>query len=494
MRKNVVLLTASVMGMLALSACSSDNSIEEKEQVQHVPLNVTTDITTRSVITGTTFSQGAEIGVYALNASGAAYSTGSMNMRAQYDTKWVFPNGSIYLKSDPATVYAYYPYEASNSATTVPIDITYNSTNGQTDYLYGAGTATVNSDSPTAHIKFNHALARITFNVILDKESTGTNLLSNVTLRNVSGDTAVAVKGSMDIITGKITRTTNTYATIEQPLDTTLKIATASPVDMLVMPINVKGDMNVVMTIDDKMYTIKLPDTDLKAGNQYSYPVTVSVKNQRLSIGDCTITAWNSNSASNMDVTTDNYTISVPTAVDLGLSVKWASFNLGATAPEESGLMISWGSRDENNSITAPRIGDISGNSIYDAARAKLGGTWRMPTNSELSELANTDNCTWEWTTMNGVYGYKITSKKTGFENNSIFLPAAGYIYGTALSGQGTNGYYLSGSYYSYNDYFGYYYYGFTSTNRLSSNSETVYYRYSLTPSHKCPVRPVIAK
>src|SRR5574344_2226799 len=494
MRKNVVLLTASVMGMLALSACSSDNSIEEKEQVQHVPLNVTTDITTRSVITGTTFSQGAEIGVYALNASGAAYSTGSMNMRAQYDTKWGFPNGSIYLKSDPATGHAYYPYEASNSATTVPIDITYNPTGGQTDYLYGAGTATVNSDSPTAHIKFNHALARITFNVILDKESTGTNLLSNVTLRNVSGDTAVAVKGSMDIITGKITRTTNTYATIEQPLDTTLKIATASPVDMLVMPINVKSDMNLVMTTDDKMYTIKLPDTDLKAGNQYSYPVTVSVKNQRLSIGDCTITAWNSNSASNMDVTTDNYTISVPTAVDLGLSVKWASFNLGATAPEESGMMISWGSRDENNSFSIPKYVDISGNSMYDAAKSKLGGAWRMPTNSELSELANTSNCTWEWTSENGVNGYKITSKKTGYESNSIFLPAAGYLKDSKLTNQGTDGGYLSGDYYSSGSSVGYYFYLFSSSSILYSNSESVYSSYSLYPSYRCSIRPVIAK
>src|SRR5574344_1040529 len=478
MKKNLVFLTASVAGMLALNACSSDN-MEEKGQSQNVQLEVTTDIATRSLITGTTFSSGDEIGVYALNASGSAYSTGSMNMRAKYDTKWTFPNGSIFLKTEPATVYAYYPYAASNSTTTVPVDISYNSTTGQTDCLYGAGTATVNSDAPTSHIKFNHALSRLTFNIILDKESTGTNQLSNVTLKNVSGDTAVAVKGNMNIITGKIKRTTDTYAIIEQPLDSALNTTKSIPVDMLVMPVTVKGDMNVALTIDGKIYTIKLPDTDLKAGNQYSYPVTVSVKNQRITIGDCTITAWNSNSASNVDVTTDNYTISVPTAVDLGLSVKWASFNLGATAPEESGMMISWGSRDENSNVTVPQIGDISGNSIYDAARAILGGIWRMPTSSEISELSNTDNCTWEWTTVNGVNGYKITSKKTGYDNNNIFLPAAGYLVSNTLSGQGTYGYYLSGSYYNDGDYFGYHYYGFTSITPFSSNTETRYYHYS---------------
>src|SRR5574344_1076680 len=125
--------------------------------------------------------------------------------------------------------------------------------------------------------------------IILDKESTGTNQLTNVTLKNVSGDTAVAVKGNMNFITGKIKRTTDTYAIIEQPLDSALNTTKSIPVDMLVMPVTVKGDMNVALTIDGKIYTIKLPDTDLKAGNQYSYPVTVSVKNQRITIGDCTI-------------------------------------------------------------------------------------------------------------------------------------------------------------------------------------------------------------
>lgn len=493
MKKNLVFLTASVAGMLALNACSSDN-MEEKGQSQNVQLEVTTDIATRSVITGTTFSSGDEIGVYALNASGSAYSTGSMNMRAKYDTKWTFPNGSIFLKTEPATVYAYYPYAASNSTTTVPVDISYNSTTGQTDCLYGAGTATVNSDAPTSHIKFNHALSRLTFNIILDKESTGTNQLTNVTLKNVSGDTAVAVKGNMNIITGKIKRTTDTYAIIEQPLDSALNTTKSIPVDMLVMPVTVKGDMNVALTIDGKIYTIKLPDTDLKAGNQYSYPVTVSVKNQRITIGDCTITAWNSNSASNVDVTTDNYTISVPTAVDLGLSVKWASFNLGATAPEESGMMISWGSRDENNSFSIPKYVDISGNSMYDAAKSKLGGAWRMPTNSELSELANTSNCTWEWTSENGVNGYKITSKKTGYESNSIFLPAAGYLKDSKLTNQGTDGGYLSGDYYSSGSSVGYYFYLFSSSSILYSNSESVYSSYSLYPSYRCSIRPVIAK
>ena len=58
-----------------------------------------------------------------------------------------------------------------------------------------------------------------------------------------------------------------------------------------------------------------------------------------------------------------------------------------------------------------------------DAARVNWGGNWRMPTRAEQDELRDTSNCTWTWTTQNGVNGYRVTSKVNG---NSIFLPAAG--------------------------------------------------------------------
>ncbi|MBR5531681.1 MAG: hypothetical protein IKU59_00005, partial [Bacteroidales bacterium] len=71
------------------------------------------------------------------------------------------------------------------------------------------------------------------------------------------------------------------------------------------------------------------------------------------------------------------------------------------------------------------------------------GGNWRMPTKAEQDELRNTDNCTWEWTTLNGVEGYKVISKKNG---NSIFLPAAGVRSDDDLYNAGSNGYYWSSS------------------------------------------------
>ena len=133
--------------------------------------------------------------------------------------------------------------------------------------------------------------------------------------------------------------------------------------------------------------------------------------------------------------------------VDLGLpsGIKWAAYNVGATAPEEYGDYFAWGeispksSYYESNSVTYGKsMSDISGNAQYDAARANWGGDWRMPTTSEQRELLN--NCSWQWTTLNGVNGYRVT----GPNGNSIFLPAAGFRNGTSLYYEGSNGNYWS--------------------------------------------------
>ena len=144
--------------------------------------------------------------------------------------------------------------------------------------------------------------------------------------------------------------------------------------------------------------------------------------------------------------------------VDLGLSVKWATCNVGASKPEDYGNYYAWGETStkstysESNSKTyGKQMYDIKGNSQYDAARANWGGTWRLPTKTECKELV--DRCTWKWTTQNGVDGYKVT----GPNGNSIFLPAAGYRT-SSLSSVGSRGDYWSStppnSKYAYTLYF----------------------------------------
>ena len=133
--------------------------------------------------------------------------------------------------------------------------------------------------------------------------------------------------------------------------------------------------------------------------------------------------------------------------VDLGLpsGLKWATHNIGATSPEEYGDYFAWGevfTKDEYteaNSLTYGKpMDDISGTQ-YDAATINWGGDWRMPTETEMQELI--DYCTCTWTTQNGVYGFKVTSKTNG---NSIFLPAAGNRSGSLLYDAGGHGSYWS--------------------------------------------------
>ena len=139
-------------------------------------------------------------------------------------------------------------------------------------------------------------------------------------------------------------------------------------------------------------------------------------------------------------------------AVDLGLpsGTKWATCNVGASKSEEYGGHYAWGETEEKDVYDMStykyykngeyvNIGtDISGTE-YDVAHVKWGGNWCMPTHDDIQELR--DNCTSEWTTLNGVNGRNFTSNING---NSIFLPATGYLWDGDLDDAGENGYYWS--------------------------------------------------
>ncbi len=131
--------------------------------------------------------------------------------------------------------------------------------------------------------------------------------------------------------------------------------------------------------------------------------------------------------------------------VDLGLSVKWATCNVGASSPSEYGNYYAWGETrtkstytEENCQTYNKSMGDIAGSSQYDVARANWGSSWRLPTKAEFEELKN--NCTWTWTSQGGHNGYKVTGKN----GNSIFLPAAGWRSGSSLGYAGEDGHYRS--------------------------------------------------
>ena len=196
-------------------------------------------------------------------------------------------------------------------------------------------------------------------------------------------------------------------------------------------------------------------------------------------------------------------------AVDLGLSVKWASCNLGASKPEEFGDYYAWGEtstkedysaknykfymgKDEkgfykySKYVISPENGTIDNKTQLDpeddAARVKLGGKWRMPTEKECQELV--DKCIWTLQTRMGVIGLEVKSSVNG---NSIFLPITGFREKTKITYQ-SEAMYLSS----------------TLSTRVSSRSscigiwlddeENEGYLDDNVREDGCPIRPVKGK
>lgn len=153
--------------------------------------------------------------------------------------------------------------------------------------------------------------------------------------------------------------------------------------------------------------------------------------------------------------------------VDLELEsgTLWATTNVGAEKPEDYGSYFAWGETQPKNDYSQStylfynenmyyQLTKYCTNSSYgivdnkkelepedDAATINWGEDWQMPSAAQLEELFNNDNTTSEWTTMNGVAGTKITSKRN---NKSIFLPAAGYYEGMSRKEKGLYGKYWS--------------------------------------------------
>lgn len=206
--------------------------------------------------------------------------------------------------------------------------------------------------------------------------------------------------------------------------------------------------------------------------------------------------------------------VPVPEAIDMGLSVKWASFNVGAGRPEEHGHYYAWGETSPDKvkydwksyQMSQGEYGDeltrycnmaqygFNGYTdtrtvlepMDDAAHAKLGGKWRMPTKAEFEELLNPAKCTVRWEPQGGVAGLKVTSKSTG---KQVFFPASGSKSGPAVDDSyiidaGTLGRYWSSSLTTEGPYNAYYLLFDADGGHVYN-----YYRY-----YGYPVRAVLAE
>lgn len=192
--------------------------------------------------------------------------------------------------------------------------------------------------------------------------------------------------------------------------------------------------------------------------------------------------------------------------VDLGLSVKWAKWNVGAENPEDYGDYFAWGETEPKSTytwdnycfyigiggninevqlskyVTNSRYGTVDSLKILvpedDVAHVKWGGNWRIPSSEEFQELKN--NCTWTKTAMNGVNGYLVTSKVTGYTDRSIFLPAAGSLVEDNTSSVGTIGFYWLNSLGTMFGNLSAMYFSFGSYEGINMHSSNRYYGHSV--------------
>ncbi len=164
---------------------------------------------------------------------------------------------------------------------------------------------------------------------------------------------------------------------------------------------------------NNNMFTVNLPD--LVPGSKYGYRAFLEYGNDK-EFGQ--VLAFTTEEAKQ------------PNLVELGLSVKWADVNLGATTATEYGSLFAWGETKTKSEYTAEnykwynddkyRMGGVL-EKEDDVAFRLLGNDWKTPSPEQWRELLDTEKCEWVWTVIDGVNGYLVTSRSN---SNSIFLPS----------------------------------------------------------------------
>ena len=433
-----------LVAMLTAMSCShDDNTVVPGSSVMMSFCGEDIQTDTRASFTTSMTSFGLSCSVYSSSATASSAAFGNYFLNKEISnnatTEYFWPGSG-----KKCSFYAYYPCGNSNIilnsttsstgsptyALTIPTDIT-----KQVDFCVAEVKDVAGDYERTVTLPFSHACASISFKI----KNTGTEAftLKSVSFYGVkqsgrysngiwstSGNASTSTSNAMTI-------TSNTSIDGGATLDVS---GTSNKIIVIPQTIAAGTEIfDVLFTVngEDKHFCYSLTDAlTLNKGTQYTYTLNIN-------------------------------TYSPPaesTAVDLGLpsGLKWAEGNVGATSAEQAGLYFAWG---ETIGYTAEQVPGVrqfnqasyTASSIsadltleQDAARANLGGNWRMPTNDEWQELI--DNCNTVWTNSyngTGVKGRVFTSKVNG---NSVFFPASGRCSFSSVGGVGSEGYVWSAS------------------------------------------------
>lgn len=480
----IIAVLALSAALTVLTACSSDDSpIDNVEQRVPVTLAYSTiDATETRAAQGVngmtraaqnlnegTFDSDESVNVRISNTGAGewtdyTFTTGSAGTMTAPTPAPYYPAGSQNID-----IVAYYPATAGTTFT-VAADQTADASYKASDLMF----ASVNNQAKQAeavNLAFSHKMAKLCVNITA---GAGVGSITSVSILNVKPTV------SFNQATGEVGEASG---------DAT-SIAVSNNGAALIPAQTIDGGLLSIVT-DKGTATYSVASKAFAAGQLYTLNITVNLR----AVGTTTaITGWTSEGTVTVNPVVELTNAPAGAeAVDLGLSVKWANMNVGATTETGYGTYFAWGETSgytegsttgktyyswpsytfgyyNGSSLKFKKYCSTSSSSSWfsddvpvdnmtqlelgdDAARANWGGSWRMPTKTEFDELENSSNCNWEWTddyNGTGIAGYIVTSKKTGYTGNSIFLPAAGQRnLGTTEDG-GTSGSYWTSALYPY--------------------------------------------
>ena len=481
----------NLMPLLLLASCSSElmdvaetksNDNVEKVILRSKPFEYDDDTRTSLTATdkGISFAWASydALGVFPISPETNNQAEQKLNVLDGADAHFATFDGAGWALNRNNTYAAYCPYNgklpASTPYTAVPIDMTGQDGTLETigkkyDYMYAPSSfveTTLSDGTPFEVVfDFKHAISIVQLKLTMPVAATW----KSITLANPDGQKVWTTNATMNVADGTVTPTA-TSASINVALNNVVTTNNNKTITLYLaaLPIWTQTVKLTAKSVDGTEYIATLASKNLVAGKAYRW-------------------AANAFPVFSYDGLENGYAY-----VDLGLSVKWATMNVGATNPQGYGNYYAWGETEPQSdnayswasykwcngtyySMTkycvSRSYGTVDNNTTLDsdddAATVNWGGKWRMPTHTEQTELVT--NCYWVWTSSYNdsgkagfiIYKAKSSSDKGQFvesgntpsssyslSDSHIFLPAAGSRHDGSLGDVGSFGYYWSSSLY----------------------------------------------